>query len=138
MAFLGTVLNTLGALFLTHAVYSAHEHTSTSTSTSSLPSDITLELLFSIILLSTGIVASSQPLRPIQTAQWAGQISRDGQKPDGQYTREGEAVLTEGDPYSFLGLDGGFGGEGRKGEGRRGFWDARGKRREYEEWARKK
>ncbi|KAH4234164.1 hypothetical protein HBI18_024740 [Parastagonospora nodorum] len=137
MAILGTVLNTVGALFLTHAVYSAHEHTSAFSATP-LPTDITLELLLSIFLLSTGIVMSAQPLRPIQNAKWAGQISREGQRPEGQYTREGEAILSEGDPYAFLGLDGGF-GEGKtsgKGEGRRGFWDVKSKRNEYEEWVR--
>jgi hypothetical protein len=151
MAFL---LNTVGALFLAHAyaphhlidttscwkfpsVYSAHEHTS-AFSASPLPTDITLELLFSIVLLSTGIVSSAQPLRPIQTAKWSGQISRDGRRPEGEFTREGEAILSEGDPYAFLGLDGGF-GEGQqsgKGEGRRGFWDVKGKRKEYEDWVR--
>jgi len=45
-------------------------------------------------------------------------------------------VLSEGDPYAFLGLDGGFGEKGGKGEGRRGFWDVKGKRKEYEEWVR--
>lgn len=119
------------------SVYSAHEHTSAFSSTP-LPTDITLELLFSIVLLSTGIVSSSQPLRPIETAKWAGQMSREGRRPDGQYTREGEAILSEGDPYAFLGFDGGF-GEGKtgaKGEGRRGFWDVKAKRKEYEEWVR--
>ncbi|KAL5120236.1 hypothetical protein ACEQ8H_001794 [Pleosporales sp. CAS-2024a] len=136
MAF-STILNTVGALFLTHAVYSAHEHT-TAFSATPLATDITLELLFSIVLLSTGIVLSAQPLRPIQNAQWAGHISRAGQRPEGQYTREGEAILSEGDPYAFLGLDGGFGDgkTGGKGEGRRGFWDVRSKRKEYDEWVR--
>jgi hypothetical protein len=113
-------------------VYSTHEHTTTSAHP--LPTDITIELLTSILLLSTGIVLSAQSLRPIQTAKWAGAMSREGRQPEGQVTREGEEVLTEGDPYAFLGLDGGFGA----GEGRRGFWDARGKRREYEEWVRGK
>jgi len=131
MAFLGTILNTVGALLLTHAVYSTHEHTTLSSNTP-LPTDITLELLVSIFLLSTGIVVSSQPLRPIQAAKWAGQISREGLKSDGQRTREGEEILTESDPYAFLGLDSGIG----KGEGRRGFFDIKGKRREYEEWVR--
>jgi hypothetical protein len=118
------------------SVYSAHEHTTAFTSTP-LPTDITLELLLSIFALSTGIVISSQTLRPIQAAQWAGQISREGQHPEGEYTREGEAILSEGDPYAFLGLDGGFGeGKAGKGEGRRGFWDVKGKRKEYEEWVR--
>jgi hypothetical protein len=120
-----------------YSVYSAHEHTS-AFAASPLPTDITLELLFSIVLLSTGIVSSAQPLRPIQTAKWAGQLSREGRRPEGEFTREGEAILSEGDPYAFLGLDGGF-GEGQqsgRGEGRRGFWDVKGKRKEYEDWVR--
>lgn len=132
MAFLGTVLNGIGALLLTHAVYSTHEHTATFTSTP-LPLDISLELLSSIILLSLGIVLSFAPLKPIKYAEWAGQLSRMGRHGEGKYTQEGEEVLSEGDPYAFLGLDSGIGG---KGEGRRGFWDVKGKRKEYEEWVR--
>ncbi|OAL50546.1 hypothetical protein IQ07DRAFT_429507 [Pyrenochaeta sp. DS3sAY3a] len=132
MAVLGNALNALGALLLTHAVYSTHEHTATAASTP-LPLDITLELLVSILLLSLGIVLSFAPLKPIQHAQWAGQISREGRRGEGQYTREGEEILTEGDPYEFLGLNSGIGG---KGEGRKGFWDVKGKRKEYEEWVR--
>ncbi|KAL1792194.1 hypothetical protein ACET3X_009945 [Alternaria dauci] len=132
MAILGTALNSIGALFLTHAVYSTHEHTATFASTP-LPLDISLELLASIFLLSLGIVMSFAPLKPIQCAQWAGQISRQGRHGEGQYTREGEEILSEGDPYAFLGLDGGIGG---KGEGRRGFWDVIGKKKEYEAWVR--
>ncbi|KAJ4341798.1 hypothetical protein N0V87_001461 [Didymella glomerata] len=134
MAFFGAVLNTVGALFLTHAVYSAHEHTTAFASTP-LPLDITLELLVGVFILSTGIVVSADKLKPIQYAKWAGQISRDGRKPEGKYTREGEEILSEGDPYAFLGLDGGIGG---KGEGRRGFWDVKGKRKEYDDWVRGK
>lgn len=40
--------------------------------------------------------------------------------------------MSDGDPYASLGLDGGISG---KTEGRRGFWDVRGKRKEYIEWA---
>jgi hypothetical protein len=121
------------------SVYSTHEH-STAFAASPLPTDITIELLVSIFLLSTGIVVSSQSLRPIQTAQWSGQLSREGRHSEGQYTREGEEVLSEGDPYAFLGLDGGFGsdGKGQPGEGRRGFFDIKAKRQEYEEWVRAK
>ncbi|KAJ4991328.1 transmembrane protein 32 [Stagonosporopsis vannaccii] len=134
MAFFGTVLNTVGALFLTHAVYSAHEHT-TAFANTPLPLDITLELLVGVFMLSTGIVASADRLKPIQISKWASQISREGRHGEGRYTREGEEILSEGDPYAFLGLDGGIGG---KGEGRRGFWDVKGKRKEYEEWVRGK
>ncbi|EOA82107.1 uncharacterized protein SETTUDRAFT_173832 [Exserohilum turcica Et28A] len=132
MAIFGTALNGVGALLLTHAVYSAHEHTATF-ATSPLPLDITLELLTSILLLSLGIVVSFAPLKPIYCAQWAGQISREGRHSEGQYTNEGEEVLSEGDPYAFLGLDGGIGG---KSEGRKGFWDVKGKRKEFETWMR--
>jgi hypothetical protein len=114
------------------SVYSTHEHTA-AFATQPLPLDISLELLTSILLLSLGIVISFAPLKPIQYAQWAGQISREGRHGEGQSTREGEEILSEGDPYAFLGLDGGIGG---KGEGRRGFWDVKGKRREYEDWVR--
>lgn len=77
---------------------------------------------------------SSPTLKPIQWARWSGKIAREGRHGEGQWTREGEEILSEGDSYAFLGLDGGI--EGKGGEGRRGFWDVRGKRREYEEWAR--
>ncbi|RAR01439.1 transmembrane protein 32 protein [Stemphylium lycopersici] len=132
MAIIGTALNGVGALLLTHAVYSTHEHTATF-ATTPLPLDISLELLTSILLLSLGIVISFAPLKPIQYAQWAGQISREGRHSEGRYTREGEAVLSEGDPYAFLGLEGGVNG---KSEGRRGFFDIKGKRKEFENWMR--
>lgn len=132
MGFVGIVLNGIGALLLTHAVYSTHEHTTTFQATP-LPLDISLELLFSIILLSIGTVVSFDTLKSIQHAEWSGQLSRTGRHGEGQYTREGEELLSEGDPYAFLGLDSGIGGQG---EGRKGFWDVRSKRKEYEEWVR--
>lgn len=116
------------------SVYSAHEHTSAFTNTP-LPLDITLELLAGIFMLSAGIVITAEKLKPIQCAEWAGQISRNGRHGEGKYTREGEEILSEGDPYAFLDLDSGIGG---KGEGRRGFWDVKGKRKEYEDWVRGK
>lgn len=113
------------------SVYSSHEHTAAFAHTP-LPLDIQLELLFSVFVLSAGIVVSSPPLKPIQWAKWGGKIAREGQRSEGRHTQEGEEVLSEGDPFAFLGLDAGFGGAG---EGRRGFWDVRGKRKEYAEWA---
>ncbi|ORY09106.1 magnesium transporter [Clohesyomyces aquaticus] len=130
MTLLSTTLNAVGLIFLTHAVYSTHEHTTTFPS-APLPLDITVELLFSTLVLSAGIVFASPSLKPIQWSRWAGKIEREGRQSEGTWTREGEEVLDEGDPYAFLGLDGGIGG---KGEGRRGFWDVRGKRQEYAEW----
>lgn len=82
-------------------------------------------------MLSAGIVASSPQLKPIQWAKWGGKIAREGQVSEGRWTREGEEILSEGDGFAFLGLDNGIGGDG---EGRKGFWDVRGKRREYAEW----
>ncbi|KAJ4354533.1 uncharacterized protein N0V89_006270 [Didymosphaeria variabile] len=131
MAILGTALNAVGLIFLTHAVYSSHEHTAAFAHTP-LPLDITIELLVSIFVLSAGIVVSSPQLKPIQWAKWGGKIAREGQHGEGKWTREGEEILSEGDGFAFLGLDTGIGGNG---EGRRGFWDVRSKRKEYAEWA---
>jgi hypothetical protein len=111
-------------------VYSTHEHTTTFAH-APLPLDITVELLFSILILTVGIILSSPQLKPIQWAQWAGKLSREGPQTDGKRTREGEVIFTDSDPFAFLGLDAGIGGTG---EGRRSFWDVRGKRKEYEEW----
>lgn len=58
-------------------------------------------------------------------------MQREGRQRDGRWTKEGEEILGEGDPYAFLGLDAGIGG---KAEGRRSFWDVRAKRQEYAEW----
>ena len=111
-------------------MYSTHEHTTTSANTP-LPLDITIELLGSILMLSVGIVTSSPQLKPIQWAKWGGKIQREGPFGEGKRTAEGEEILSEGDPFGFLGLDGGLSG---KGEGRKGFWDVRGKRKEYADW----
>ncbi|KAF2690960.1 hypothetical protein K458DRAFT_412276 [Lentithecium fluviatile CBS 122367] len=132
MPVFGAALNTVGLIFLTHAVYSTHEHTVAFAHTP-LPLDITIELLVSILILSAGIVAASPQLKPIQWAKWAGKIEREGRHGEGKWTREGEEVLSEGDPFAFLGLGKGF---GTNGEGRRGFWDVRGKRKEYANWVR--
>ena len=110
-----------------NSVYSTHEHTATFAH-APLPLDITLELLLSVLLLCAGIVLTSETLKPIQWAEWSGKISREGRHPTGKRTKEGEQILSDGDPFAFLGLDGGIGG---RTEGRRGFWDVRAKREEY-------
>jgi hypothetical protein len=80
-------------------------------------------------------VLSSPGLKPIQWSRWSGKISREGRQSEGKWTKEGEEILGEGDPYAFLGLDGGIGaGKSVGSEGRRGFWDVRGKRNEYAQW----
>ncbi|KAF2202958.1 hypothetical protein GQ43DRAFT_439257 [Delitschia confertaspora ATCC 74209] len=141
MPFLAAVLNTMGLVFLTHAIYSTHEHHSLTasspykTSTTAIPSfpsiplDILIELLASTLALLTGIVLSSPALKPIQWSTWSSSLSRSGRKSEGKYTKENIEVLGEGDPFQFLGLD-----SVREGEGRRGFWDGRGARGEYVGW----
>ncbi|OCK85910.1 hypothetical protein K432DRAFT_342160 [Lepidopterella palustris CBS 459.81] len=125
MTLLSTSLNALGLLLLTHAVYSAHEHTTltpTSPSTTSLsaklPFDITLELLSSVLLICIGVVLASPDLKPIQWSKWAGKLEREGRKE----VREGE--IQEGNPYLQL-------------EVRKGFLDIREKRKEFADWVRK-
>ncbi|KAF2761504.1 hypothetical protein EJ05DRAFT_174202 [Pseudovirgaria hyperparasitica] len=109
MSFVSTILNAVGLIFLTHAVYSAHEHTALSSTSqssasgtpanpaSSLPLDIVIELLVAVVVLSIGIVLSSTPLKPIQWNKWAGAIEKNGRKEN---------------PYRIL-------------EERVGFWDVR-------------
>ncbi|KAF2842183.1 hypothetical protein M501DRAFT_396386 [Patellaria atrata CBS 101060] len=137
MGFTSNLFNLVGLVLLGHAVYSAHEHSSqnplhlpssppsfspltTPTSTTSLPTDIVLETLFSVLLISTGIVLGSSSLRPIQWSKWAGQLEREERvKKSVKEIREGT-----GNPYRIL-------------EERPGFVDVRGKRKEFMEWVRK-
>ncbi|KAF2276112.1 uncharacterized protein EI97DRAFT_433526 [Westerdykella ornata] len=126
MPFLAAALNVVGAIFLAHAIFSTHEHTSLHP-LSPLPRDIPLELLLSLALLTTGIVLSSPPLKPIQWSHWAGKISREGPSREGYVTREGEEVLGDVDPYAYLGLEAGR-------EGRRGFWGPREARERFLGW----
>ncbi|KAI9819997.1 MAG: hypothetical protein M1827_006568 [Pycnora praestabilis] len=108
MTLLSKSLNTLGALLLIHAIYSAHEHSSrttlptnltpsltspassSSSSAADLPLDITLETLFSVVLICFGLVVGSAELRPISWRVWAGQIEREAIS--GENGREGEGV----------------------------------------------
>ncbi|MCJ1444466.1 MAG: hypothetical protein MMC23_004968 [Stictis urceolatum] len=127
----------LGSLLLLHAAYSAHEYTTLLTHTapsssspstqpltvpqtsslSSLPLDITLETIASVILLCVAIVGASEELKPISWRAWAGQIE--------QNTLEGK-VKEGGQDEGFGWLDTGK---------RRGFLDIRAQRRDFAEWA---
>ncbi|KAK0254752.1 hypothetical protein LTR02_005717 [Friedmanniomyces endolithicus] len=125
MAAIATAINVLGVLFLSHAVYSAYEHSLLpSASTPSmlshsllpasldpkitLPLDITLETLFSVLLLCAGMVLSSADLKPIQWRAWAGRLEAS------QEAREVKEVgVGGGNPYQAL-------------EERVGFWDISG------------
>ena len=83
-----------------------------------LPLDITLETLFSVLLLCVGVVLSSGELQPIQWNVWAGRLER---------SKEARAIkefgVGGGNPYQML-------------EERPGFVDIRGQRKEFEKWIR--
>lgn len=75
----------------TNRGYSAHEHTlltsnalsfssssASSTQALSLPHDIVIEALVSLVLVSVGLVLGAPKLKPISWSEWAGQIEREG------------------------------------------------------------
>jgi len=115
----------IGALLLAHAGYSAHEHTvllqtlslsssspqSQATLPTSIPLDITIETLISVLLLAVGIVLSAEPLKPISWRVWAGQIEKEGKSLN--------------HPYKGL-------------EERSGFLDIRAKRKEFTDWVKER
>lgn len=90
--------------------YSAHEFSTMSTKlhkNPTLPLDIKLETLISILLSSFGLVLGSDPLKPVSWNAWAGKLEKDGGL------------------NPFRGL-----------EERVGFMDIRAQRREFSDWAR--
>lgn len=113
-----------------HSVYSAYEHSllgSASSASSlrlpneaeaklSLPIDIALETLFSVLLLCVGVVLSSPDLKPIQWSAWAGNLERSKEA-----RVLDEAGVAPGNPYAQL-------------EDRPGFWDPRGAREAFGLW----
>ncbi|KAF2094583.1 hypothetical protein NA57DRAFT_80384 [Rhizodiscina lignyota] len=136
MGLLSNSLNLTGVIFLTHAVYSAYEHsllTSSSSSSSSsgeitsLPLDITIETLLSLLVLCTGIVIGAPSLRPIQWAVWASSVEKE----DHVSLEQRRALVEEkvraggtvGNPFAVL-------------DQRNGFLDIRAKRREFADWVR--
>lgn len=97
------------------SVYSAYEHTAilassaespthatdaitAATASASLPIDITIETLLSVLLLCAGVVLSAPALRPIQWRVWAGEVEREGR-------RGGEKAALEGVVNPFVGLE---------------------------------
>lgn len=63
--------------------YSAHEHTvlfsnSDLSAVTSLPPDIVVETLVSVLVVSIGLVLGVEKLKPISWRDWAGEIERDG------------------------------------------------------------
>ena len=81
-----------------------------------LPADITLETLFSAVLLCVGTVLSSPGLKPIQWNVWAGRLERNNG------AREMKEVgVGGGNPYAAL-------------EETPGFLDIRAARKRFAEW----
>ncbi|KAF2221120.1 magnesium transporter [Elsinoe ampelina] len=138
MGILSNGLNALGLVLLIHAVYSAYEvatypalpseplTTTTPSSTPgvnaatspkfALPTDITIEILTSVLLLCIGIVLGAPDLKPIQWRVWAGKIEKEKRKP-------------------LKNLDEGFGGNPYIGlEQRAGFLDIRAERKKFAQW----
>ncbi|PBP18638.1 mismatch repair protein 5 [Diplocarpon rosae] len=138
MTWLSKSITGLGFLFLTHACYSAHEHSSlhsastvalssisahgTSASTpASLPTDISIETLVAIFTVCLGLVLGTPELRPIQWRVWAGKIEREGET--GFSSGDGDLDKDYvGNPFKLL-------------ESRPGFVDIRMQRREFAAWS---
>ncbi|KAL4942327.1 hypothetical protein BDV06DRAFT_164547 [Aspergillus oleicola] len=109
MAFLTRLITIFGLVLLAHAGYSAHEHTVLAASTSTaLPSDIVVEALVSLVIVSTGLVLGAEKLKPVSWSEWAKEVELEGD------TRN---------PYARL-------------EERYGFWDVKAKRKEFADWMR--
>lgn len=124
-----------GLVLLTHACYSAHEHSalqshraaslsslaSTQSGASSpLPIDITIETIVATFIICLGLVSGTSQLRPIQWRVWAGKIEREGEA--GFKNRSGEVEKDYvGNPFRLL-------------ESRPGFVDIRKQRREFAAW----
>ncbi|KAF2667286.1 hypothetical protein BT63DRAFT_456588 [Microthyrium microscopicum] len=138
MTILSSTFNLLGVILLTHAAYSAYEHSLLSSSTSaannakpstkaspsstSLPPDIVVEALLSTAILLIGIVIGAPKLRPIEWAAWAGEAEQDTRRPRGKKRFEGDGGA-EGTSMAWL-------------EDRKGFWDVRGKKKAFADWVR--
>ncbi|KAA6410977.1 MAG: hypothetical protein FRX48_05288 [Lasallia pustulata] len=126
MPFLAKSLTALGGLLLAHACYSAHEHssllalrpsspslhTTSISTTASLPLDITLETIVSVLVICVGLVWGAEALKPISWRVWAGGVER-------------EKAMGRGGAGPYEGL-----------EARVGFWDVRASRREFADWVR--
>ncbi|RDW72001.1 hypothetical protein BP5796_08035 [Coleophoma crateriformis] len=139
MTWISNSITGLGLIFLTHAGYSAHEHsalysTSAATLTSisshggttptvaSLPLDISIETIVAIFMICLGLVLGTPELRPIQWRVWAGKIEREGE--DGFIGGDGEVdKYYVGNPFRVL-------------ESRPGFVDIRKQRSEFAAWVR--
>ncbi|KAL2122571.1 hypothetical protein VTJ04DRAFT_3026 [Mycothermus thermophilus] len=142
MTLLSKTFTILGGLLLAHACYSAREHTTLQTpragagaaaailsstsaaGTVSLPLDIVIETLISTVIIITGLVLGTKPLRPLEWRVWAGKIEREGQEgfTDGSGNVDKDYM---GNPFSVL-------------ESRPNFVDIRKQRKEFAEWTKRR
>ncbi|CUS07425.1 unnamed protein product [Tuber aestivum] len=99
-------LISFSSLLLIHSCYSAHEHSLLMPTTTSLPLDVAIETIVSVVLLCFGIVLGNrEELKPISWSVWSGLLERE--KGCGQ--------------FGYL-------------EERVGFLDIRAKRAEFAKW----
>lgn len=127
MTFSSQTLLILGAILLSHACYSAYEHSllyatipsstssaqfpsATSTPSTALPLDISLETVASVVLICLGLVLGAEQLKPISWRVWAGQVEKES---------------GGGGPFQAL-------------EDRVGFMDIRAQRKDFADWIRDK
>ncbi|KAL2835889.1 magnesium transporter, partial [Aspergillus pseudoustus] len=84
MGFVPRIITLFGLVLLAHAGYSAHEHTvlysnvHLSSSSTSLPQDIVVEALVSLLIVSTGLVLGAEKLKPVSWSEWAKEVEREG------------------------------------------------------------
>ncbi|KAF2862782.1 hypothetical protein K470DRAFT_212195 [Piedraia hortae CBS 480.64] len=131
MELVAAVINLVGVILLSHAVYSAYEFSLLPNTPSppvikaipalldpkiNLPLDIVLETIVSVLLLCLGVVLSSPKLEPIQWRVWAGMLERS------KAARKMQDVGVGGNPYVSLDI-------------RPGYRDIRAQRQEYQAWA---
>ncbi|KAJ3579336.1 hypothetical protein NPX13_g1233 [Xylaria arbuscula] len=139
MTWISKSTTTLGLVLLTHACYSAHEHSALQShraaslsslastqlgTTSSLPIDIAIETVIATFVICLGLVTGTNQLRPIQWRVWAGKIEREGEA--GFKNNSGEVEKDYvGNPFRLL-------------ESRPGFIDIRKQRNEFATWMKAK
>ncbi|GAP90472.1 putative transmembrane protein 32 [Rosellinia necatrix] len=139
MAWASKSATAFGLVLLTHACYSAHEHSALqshraaslsslastqSGGTPSLPIDITIETIVATFIICLGLVSGTSQLRPIQWRVWAGKIEREGEAGFKNSSGEVEKDYV-GNPFRLL-------------ESRPGFVDIRKQRREFDTWKKEK
>ncbi|KAI1351176.1 magnesium transporter [Xylaria sp. FL0043] len=135
MTWISKSTTAFGLILLTHACYSAHEHSALqshraaslsslasiqSGTASSLPIDITIETIVATIIICLGLVLGTNQLRPIQWRVWAGKIEQEGEA--GFKNNSGEVEKDYvGNPFRLL-------------ESRPGFIDIRKQRSDFAMW----